>query len=437
MPSAKASLDFEELQAKIRELPKFLFIYDGADKLSSFVSYIPSLEVDLIITTRSANIDARLRGYKSFCLKVLDVPTSVQVLVSGSFDVSDRDFSAESYQTKYPRDYCYAEKIAGKECLDGLPLALLHAASYRRHQGPTFTFEDFWKKLQEGKGNLPLDLTDLKAWLKNYNLKRIGPKLNKLHIEDMDDLRQLSSRKLSNSDLDEEDKRELLKAKEELLTAPAYITWRLDIDSSCEVAPLAENILCVAATLPSNDIPESLLFACAEIMDKIIDKTEVGDAIHHILSRSLFVRVMDDEVGCPRTFSMHTMIQYSVTKHLMPGQERLDVILSCVGQALCEKLPTAPEFRKELRLSDSPVKMYSVHLFHLAAIIAESKHPLAGRWQQEALSLACILSIRLSNAQVGFPLCRKQLEESRRAGIKETICYGRYTYNYSLNIFYK
>ena len=421
LPDRKPSQDFEELQRKIRGLPKFLFIYDGADKLSAFIRYIPSPEVDVIITTRSANIDVRLRGHKIFSLKVLDLPTSVEVLVSGSFNAFDRYFSAESYRKKHPKDYPYAEMIAGKECLDGLPLALLHAATYRRHQGPTFTFEDFWRKLQEGKGNLPLDLTDLKAWLKNYNLKRIGPKLEKLHVEDMDDLRQLSSRKLTNSDLDEEEKIELLRAKEELLTAPAYITWRLDIDSSCEAAPLAGTILCVAATLPSNDIPESLLFACAEILDKVIDKTKVGDAIHQILSHSLFMVVNSDVF---RTFIMHTMIQYSITRHLMGGQERRDVILNCVGQALCEKLPTALDFRKELRLSDSAVKMYSMHLFHLATVMAESKRPLGGRWQQEALTLACILAIRLHDAQGGLPLCKKQLEEARRARTKEALAYG-------------
>jgi hypothetical protein len=421
------SQDFEKLQATLRGWPKCLFIYDGADRLADFNDYIPSIAVDVIITTRMATFDhPKLGGNSILILKVLDITTSVQLLMCNFVDGQIK--TVDEFQKECPEDYEYAKKIAGKQCLDGLPLALLHASSFKISQGPLFSFKDLWEKLQEDMSILSLNPASLREWLKNYDLKHVGSKLEDMHLKSLNDLKHLSQQCLENSDLTIEEKKELLKARDELVRAPAYITWRLDIEASCQKAPhnLGYDVLRLSAMLPSHDIPEDILVRGVARRNRGCTEMDIRDAIHHIHSHSLLTigeapyPVKHNQPVQVQTFAMHPMIQCSVTKYLIAGDIRKEVLI-CLGAVLYRILPSDTDFQKESKLTDDNVKRFTPHLYHVASAIAESPEPLRNRWQRRTIALACIFAIRLLDAEVGLFLCKRRLEEAKRRSNKDEL----------------
>ncbi|XP_062507742.1 uncharacterized protein LOC134184135 isoform X2 [Corticium candelabrum] len=405
------SQDFEWLQGLLRHSgKKCLFLYDGADKLPVFNDYIPSIAIDVIITTRMANISHhQLRGNSTFSLKVLGVSPSVQILL----ELSGEQLTVDEFQRNNPEGFYYAQKIAGDECLDGLPLALLHAANLRRSLG--LSFKDLWEKLQD-KSIIQLNPANVKQWLRNYNLKQIDAKLASLHLESLDDLRRLTPQGLDNSDLTVDEKKEILKAREELVRAPAYITWRLDIESACLESPLASDLLRLSALLPSKDIPEDILVKGVIWKNKGSTETEVRHGLTCILSHSLLTSGEFDvssvtHVG--RTFAMHPMIQYSVSKHLFKGQEQ-HTSLVCLGAVLCKILPSATDFQKELHLTDDTVAQYAKHLFHVALCICNGLDLSKNCWLHRTIALASILAIRQHDTHIAVPLCSRRLFDARK-----------------------
>ncbi|XP_062518722.1 uncharacterized protein LOC134193878 isoform X2 [Corticium candelabrum] len=414
------SQNFERLQKLLRHGgKKCLFLYDGADKLLVFNDYIPSIAIDVIITTRMANISHhQLRGNSTVSLKVLGVSTSVEILISGMSGSSGERLTVDEFQRNNPEDFCYAQKIAGDGCLDGLPLALLHAANLRRSQG--LSFKDLWERLQD-KSIIQLDPANVKEWLRNYNLKQIDAKLALLHLESLDDLRRLTPQGLDNSDLTVDEKKEILKAREELVRAPAYITWRLDIESACLESSLASDLLRLSALLPSNDIPEDILVKGVILKNKGSTETEVRRALACILSHSLLTSgesYISSVNHAGRTFAMHPMIQYSVSKHLFQSQEQ-HTSLMCLGAVLCKILPSATDFQKELHLTDGTVAQYAKHLFHVALYICNSSELLKKRWLCRTVALASILAIRQYDTHIAVSLCSRQLFDARKRRVSK------------------
>jgi hypothetical protein len=431
------SQDFEKLQATLRGWPKCLFIYDGADRLVEFNDYIPSIAVDVIITTRMATFDHPQLGSNSILtLKVLDITASVQLL---TYNFDGQIKTVDEFQKECPEDDEYAKKIVGKQCLDGLPLALLHASSFKKSQGPSFSFKNLWEKLQEDMSILSLNPASLREWLKNYDLKHIGSRLKDLHLESLNDLKHLSQQRLDLSDLTAEEKQELLKARDELVRAPAYITWRLDIEASCQKAPhnLGYDVLRLSAMLPSHDIPEDILVRGVARRNRGCTEMDIRDAIHHIHSHSLLTigeapyPVKHNQPVQVRTFAMHPMIQCSVAKYLMAGDIQNKVLI-CLGAVLYRILPSDTDFQKESKLTDDNVKRLTPHLYHIALAIAKSPKPFQNCWQRRTLALACICAIRLLDAEVGLILCKRHLKETLKN--KDELPAGRLQSNHTSGV---
>ena len=105
--------------------------------------------------------------------------------------VSRQDSEATSLFELLPneRQRKFAELIVGnvQRGLGGLPLALVHAASFFRRKGTEDCFEEYWQLLQQNSALLQVKPESVEEWLKQYRLRHLFHQLTEMGVHRLQD----------------------------------------------------------------------------------------------------------------------------------------------------------------------------------------------------------------------------------------------------------
>ena len=424
-PSENLNENFVKLQRYVQRYPDCLFIYDNVDDLSIVEGYIPNSPLDILVTTRrSSIIPPFLEHAHKLPLEPLQLHTAIWLLLS----LCHHPLSAEELQRDCPSEYEHARKIVGPNTLNCLPLGVVHAAALaNKLLAPPNTerMKKLWETLEKNRGHLSIEPTSMKEWLRNYHLSGIHTELEqKLHISNLDDIRRLKNRTVEESTLTYNEKETLLNARDELLHCPPIGPWKMDIDSVCLENPYCQPLLQAVSMLPSRDIPVSLLY-------KVLgtDDVRFDGALCLLVERSLLSLSEDKQ-----RLTVHPLIQQSLQQCLVDKNRARSDILTTLSKTFLELFPSVEKVRTEHCLSDDNVVEYSSHLYHVAQLILEcwkneldtGSNETRSAASQNAVGLACALSIRLHNTVAADSLCFLRLSLARRSGIKQFIIQGEF-----------
>jgi hypothetical protein len=413
-PTGNIFLDFKHLQSQLATLPKSLLIYDNCNQLDIVDNYLPSgfMSTHVLVLTRRVDIQSqKLRYCNVIQLNQLDTESSIQLLLHlGS---QSKPVSVEDFQANQPDKYQYACNIVGPEGLKGLPLAIVYMAVIQREHKKDLQQLDCMLKSDTSRDHFSVQPTLLSQWLRKYRLRRVQQKLeDELGIKTLSDLRLLTTDAISMSKLDDKDKRELSVAREDLLSFPSMGPWKFLLHTICSKNVLPKEILSACSLLPSQDIPNSILLAFAAT-----NQDNFQNAMELITSSLLGTMT---EVQSVKRLAIHPVVQDAILEFIIATETERGSTLSHLCRVLLKLLPSTSDVRKNCRLYDFSIRIYSVHLYHLATLVLDL--PSMTSEERALLDFACLLSIRTRNPAVARPLCEGRLSNARKEGNQSALC---------------
>ena len=312
----------------IKQLSRCLIFLDSANNLSDVQKCLPhsTIACHVLVTTRTTqnlSLFSESRNTATVDLKSLSGQCAVLALLS---------LSGKSCQHLGAKELAYATQIATTAPVEGVPIAILHAATFIRERDTTF--EAYWNLLSEKQKHLQVVGLDLKTFLHYFRIPHVEDTLRRFGV---DQPLKLNREKLDEMSLGTREREALRFAVEKLQTRRlAFLTWELDIDEMEWECQAGYSILCCCSVLASQNVPHSLISDFLSRVHRTRDPS-IGKNGHVALQKySLINRFSDNEGIC---YSIHHLIQKSVYERLKLDSETLDLVFLAAWDQLVLAMP--------------------------------------------------------------------------------------------------
>ncbi|XP_065843130.1 uncharacterized protein [Oscarella lobularis] len=315
---------FSMFYERVKQSNRLLILLDNADELDTIADFLPpsSVACHVLITTRATgqNEVFQRKNSTALVLETLDESAAVSALI-GLSGKSKEDLSRTELDA--------VRKIAIEAPVEGLPIAISHAASYvQRHDRVTFTV--YWEKLVEEKRQLEAASLNLRTFLRYFRLSHLENVLRRARVTTPTSLLRL---KIEHLEVSLFDRQSLTNAIETLNTRRhAFLTWEMDISDIEENYPSAYSVLSCCSVMLPKSIPQEVISAALSKIHPNSTPLRLVESLSALKKYTLLKR--DEFNDGSEVYNLHHLVHRSIFERLRANKEALEHVLVTVGDVM-------------------------------------------------------------------------------------------------------
>ena len=378
---------------------KVLLLYDGADDLDLLENILPrdTAHVHVLVTTRMSDDHPILdRCTRITPLGRLGADAGVEALQAWRGHISEK---------LHGEELVFAKRIVSENPIDGLPLAIAHAATLMKKTGVNCQ-QYYWKfKAQQAQLEaLALDMDKLLHYFKISNLKE--PLLSH-GVSKPKHLSRLSIEDVQSMAIRQNERYLLSMARHFVINSSlVHLTWQLDIETVKDTDSSAMNLLLYASLMSCRNIPERVL---RRLVFSDVFAYRYRMAVSTLRSHTL-VDVSENNEGC--SLRMHPLVQSTLLERVMRQPEELHYRLNRMALILLSLLPR-DDHEIQRHLSDDQFHSLIPHVY---AVAEKSVWIRDDETCDSLLHIACMIAFQCQHMDVAAYLCRERVKVTNMSG---------------------
>lgn len=385
----------EHFLANIYEKSNVFLLYDSADDLDIVARVLPrdTARVHVLIATRCGS-DHELFSRAHHVTRLGYLPTKDAVSALCALSQRAQPLTAAEL-------HC-AERLASGPPIEGLPLAVAHAAIFIKMTGMSFqVYLDLLMRKEEELRAAALDMDNL---LRYFHVTHLQDPLARVNVTKPAHLQLLAEEIIQSMKIAMNDKHLIIRAKVLMSQSKhTHLTWQLDIDSVAMSSPRGMILLEFCSLMAARNIPGHVLQSVTFPEGGILAASEFSLALLELSTHSLISAVDSNE---QYNLDVHTLVQETVFDRLMKDPRSLFEKLQLISRCLLSMIPT--DAREIHSLNQSGLVMLTPHVYSVAEKILMTGCLDDSCWQ--LVEAACAIAHLSRHNSTFYRLCHKYLE---------------------------
>ena len=380
----------------LRQRPKVLLLYDGADDLDLVQQILPpdTMPVHVLVTTRCGGDHPLFdRANGVIRLGYLSPEKAVSALFAWARRRNPSDDELE-----------YAMKMVANSFIQGLPLAVAHIGTFLRQA--KMACSAYYEMLMSRQEELQAAALDLDKLLQYFHISTVKGKLAAVGVSHPQHLQALSPAVIQDVVDNPVEKQRIMSAQFWMNESNhIYLTWQFDIDTVNQSRPDAMRVLAFASLLSSRNIPGYILQALAFPKSGSRSRYQFSLAMTELSAHTLVSMVESNEAD-NYSVDVHGLVQSTVLQRLIRDPLDLQQKLISLSQWLLENIPLEGHIRNSLR--DNTFLVLIPHVYKVAEHILELG--VQDNVCFHLVDIACETALESCHVDAAAYLCEKLLQ---------------------------
>ena len=369
---------------------KVLLMYDGADDLDLLENILPrdTAHVHVLVTTRMSGDHP--------ILEMASRITSLGRLAPDAGVEALQAWRGRTGEELNGVEMNYAKCVVSESPIEGLPLAIAHAATLMKKTGVNCRqYYQLFKAQQAQLEALALDMNKLLHYFRISNLKE---SLMRHGMSKPAHLSSLSVEGMQSIAIELNDRYLLSMARHYVMNSSlVHLTWQLDIETVKDTDSNAMNLLLYSSLMSCKNIPERVL---RPLVFSDVFAYQYRKSVCTLISHTL-VDVHESNEGC--SLRMHPLVQSTLLERVMRQPKELHYRLNRLACRLLRLLPDdiIRHLKDEKLLSLIP---------HVYAVAEKALWIRDDQTCDLLVEKACRIALNFRHVDVAAYLCHERLK---------------------------